>query len=103
MSHIANPVAQNDRMSKYESRQVLAKSLKRFMQRAGIKNPTALARKAKISHSHIRRYLKMESAATVDMLDALADALDVEPWELLTDSDAMRREAIERLLDPKRR
>lgn len=68
------------------------------MEARGIDSGNQLAGKAKIAQSHIGRMRREESAATVDMLDALAAALGVQPWELLADEEATRRAAMERML-----
>lgn len=58
----------------------------------------ALAKRAKVGHTHIGRLLRQESSPTLEFIDALADAFGVETWELLTDSEETRRIAIERAL-----
>jgi transcriptional regulator with XRE-family HTH domain len=89
----------NERMKKTSSRQILAENLARAMARsADMQNNLALARRAKVGNSHIGRILKQESAATVDMLDALAAALGLQPWELLTDSEATREAALKKIM-----
>lgn len=65
---------------------------------ADLKSNLALAKRAKVGNSHIGRILKEESSATVDMLDAIADALGVQPWELLIDSEAAREAAIRKIM-----
>ena len=63
-----------------------------------MQSQNALASRAKVAQSHVGRIRRQESAATVDMLDAIAGALGIQAWELLVDSDEMREEAIRRLL-----
>lgn len=38
---------------------------------------------------------------SIDLIEALAVALDCSAWELLVDDDDVRRQAIERMLGPK--
>lgn len=59
---------------------------------------TALARASKVAQSYLSRVLRGESAATVDTIEAIAKAFTCAPWELLVDSEAIRRVAIERVL-----
>jgi plasmid maintenance system antidote protein VapI len=86
-------------MKKPPSRQILATNLQRLMERSVDKqNNLALARHAKVGHTHIGRLLRMESSATTDMIDALAEAFGVQPWELLTDSESTRRAALQKMM-----
>lgn len=97
--HEASPIHETIGMGKPSSRQILADNLTRMMERSlDLKSQNALAARAKVAQSHVGRIRRQESAATVDMLDALASALGVQAWELLTDSDAAREEAMRRLL-----
>lgn len=90
-------IRNNDEVPKIPSRQILADNLDRILEKTGESN-NQLSARAKIAQSHIGRMRRQESAATVDMLDALASALGMEPWELLTDSETTRRSAMERML-----
>lgn len=89
----------NGAMKKPSSRQILAENLARAMARSvDLQNNLALAKRAKVGNSHIGRILKQESAATVDMLDAIADALGLQTWELLTNSEATREAAMKKIM-----
>ena len=80
-------------------RAALAKNLTdRMGASAGLQTQAALSERAGIAQSHISRIVRKESAATLDMLEALAHALGCEAWELLADSEHTRREAIERMI-----
>lgn len=86
-------------MRKNPSRQIVANNLTRFMaQSQDLKSNLALGKRAKVGHSHIGRILRGESSATTDMLDALASALGVQTWELLTDSEATREAALRKIM-----
>lgn len=95
---MASIYPQNGRMTKKASRQILAENLDKLMARfPGLESNYALGAKAKVAHSHIRRIRLQESAATVDMLDTIAEAFGIQPWELLTDGEEVRQSVIARL------
>lgn len=96
-SHMDGAIPNNMRVPKIPSRQILAANLDRLLEKSKESN-TALGKRAKIAQSHIGRMRRQESAATVDMLDDLADAFGLEPWALLTDSEVTRRNAVEMML-----
>ena len=80
-------------------RKVLASVLQGRMDASiDLSTQATLSERAKVAQSHVSRILRGESAATVDMLEALAAALRCQPWELLADSEQARREAIERMI-----
>jgi transcriptional regulator with XRE-family HTH domain len=86
-------------MKKIPARQRLAVNLARLMETTpGLNTFQAVAKRAGVAHSHIGRILHQQSSATVDMLDALAGAFGLEPWELLTDFETTREEALRRML-----
>jgi transcriptional regulator with XRE-family HTH domain len=86
-------------MKKEDLRQILARNLRAAMARdSTISTQEKLAAKSKLSQSHISRLLLCEAAATTDALMALAVAVRCEPWELLTDAQATRKAALEKLL-----
>ena len=92
-------ILQNDRMGKKSSRQILADNLDRLMgDSPGLSSNNALGLKAKVAHSHIRRIRLQESAATVDMLDSIAAAFGIQPWELLADGEEVRAEALSKMM-----
>lgn len=64
----------------------------------GADTQLTLAKRAGVGQSHISRILRQESAATIDVIASLAEALNIQPWELLADSDATRQAALEKML-----
>src|SRR4051812_29485243 len=88
VSHMVKAIGNNCVVPKIPSSQILAANLDQIIGRGKtFESNNELAAKAKVAQSHIGRMRRQESAATVDMLDALADAIGVEPWVLLTDSE----------------
>lgn len=86
-------------MKKTQLRQIVARNLRRAMERnPSCDTQTALAKRAGIGQSHVSRILRGESAATLDLLAAMAEALNIQPWELLADEEATRQAAIEKML-----
>lgn len=81
-------------------RQILAANLKKRMEERGMTQKNLEARSG-VSQSHISRIKRTESGATIDRLAAICGALGCQPWELLIDDEALRREAIERMLGPR--
>lgn len=83
--------SQTDGM-KRTSAQILADNLNRLMQaHPQLDNNVAVARAAGTTHSHIRRIRRQESMATIEMLDRIARAFGLEPFQLLMDGEEMRR------------
>lgn len=81
------------------SREVLAANLARLMEQTpGLNSQPAVGKRAGVAPTHVGRILRQESAATIDMLDAIAGAFGLTAWELLTDSEQTRRLAIERMM-----
>lgn len=81
-------------------REILAANLKNRMDERHMKQGD-LALRAGVAQSHISRLSRMESGATIDILASVSEALGCQPWELLIDDDAVRREAVERMLGPR--
>lgn len=80
-------------------RQILAHNLKTAMAHTpGAETQLALAKKAGIAQSHLSKLLRLEAAATTDLIAALARAPGREPWELLADSEATRQAALQRMI-----
>jgi transcriptional regulator with XRE-family HTH domain len=67
---------------RFSTREVLASNIRARAKRAGLPL-NHLADKARISRSHLYRVLRCKSAASVDFLDSLADALGIGAWLLL--------------------
>jgi hypothetical protein len=81
------------------SREILAANLARLMERTpGMNSQPTVGKRAGVAPTHIGRILRQESAATIDMLDAIAGAFGLTAWELLTDSEQTRQLAVERML-----
>ena len=68
-------------------------------------NKTELSRRAGLSREYLSRILNQNRNPTIAILEGLAEALDVEAWELLTDpAEAIRsmvasRQALEEELE----
>lgn len=96
---MATAILHNGPMKKALLRQILARNIERAMQvTPGVDTQMALAKRAGLGQSHISRILRGESAATIDVLTALAEALNIQPWELLADEETTRRAALEKML-----
>ncbi len=65
-------------------RQVVAKNLRRLRQDKGL-SQEELADRADINRNYVGMLEREEHAATVDMLEKLAEVLDVPPAHLLTE------------------
>lgn len=61
-------------------------------------NQTALAKRSGIAQTHISRLLRCSSAATLETVATLADALGIQPWELLVNDEATRAAILQRIL-----
>ena len=84
-----------------KTRKALARNLRRRMEEsADLRSQPAVAARSGISQTHISRMLRCTSAATVDMLEALARTFRCQAWELLVDEDQTREEALRRMLRP---
>jgi transcriptional regulator with XRE-family HTH domain len=71
-------------MKSTPSRNVLAQNLNRLMASTyALDSNTKMARHAKLGLGTIGRVRNAEVDATVDTLDKLAEAFDVQPWQLL--------------------
>ena len=65
-------------------RQTVAKNLKRLRRERGI-SQEELADKAEINRNYVGMIERSENAASVDMLEKLAEALEAEPFEFFSD------------------
>ena len=82
-----------------ELRKVVAHNLRRLMEATpGLDTQEAVARKAVIAQSHVSKILRCQANATLDLVAALARAFNVLPWELLANTEATRKAALERML-----
>lgn len=89
----------NGAMEKHLLRQILARNLLRAMERQpGVDTQPGLAKRAGIAQSQVSRIIRGEIGVGLDILGALADALGMDPWELLLDEEATRRNVLERIL-----
>lgn len=66
---------------------VFAKALRFHMKRQHITG-TKLEAKTGISRASISRWLNTQQAASIEAVGEIADALHVEPWQLLRDPEA---------------
>ena len=64
-----------------------------------LSSQAALARKSGVAQSYLSRVLRAKSAATIDQIERIAQAFGCQPFELLVDSEMIRRVAIERVLN----
>jgi transcriptional regulator with XRE-family HTH domain len=86
-------------MDKLQLRQVFVDNVERLMKdRPGLDTQTALAKKTGLTQGYISELLRCMSAPTTDTIAVFADAFDCEPWELLTDSETTRENAIRKIL-----
>ena len=65
------------------NRQVLATNIKTLMRHAGIQSQMQLSRYTGVSQTQIGNILRQEKAASIDLLERLANGLNCEPWLLL--------------------
>lgn len=84
-------------MKKEALRQILADNVDRRMEELRLTQPE-LAKKADIGQSHVSRILSGNQSIGLDVIAAVADALGCWAWELLVDSEQVRRNAVERIL-----
>lgn len=94
-------LAENPAVDKKTIHQVLAHNVRKIRNARGL-TQAQLGEKAKCGQSHISRIeaTTMPTGPTVEALDAIARALNVQPWELLVDDGPAREEAIRRMLGP---
>ena len=86
-------------MKKLEIRQVLARNLQDAIDRSPlIENQRRLALRSGVSPSHLSEIMRGLCSVTVDLVNDMAHALGVQPWELLADSESTKREALARML-----
>lgn len=76
------------RKAPHALRGLVAANVRRFMGRpgSGAPGPAELGKKAKVGKRTINRLLGSENSATLDTIEAVADALGVFPYELLLPS-----------------
>lgn len=86
----------NDEMAK-RLRKVLAENLNSAMQRQSLVQ-TDIEAKVGIGQSSVSRVLNEQSAVTLDLLEELARAVGMQPWELLVDGEATREQALRAIL-----
>jgi transcriptional regulator with XRE-family HTH domain len=98
-THPVRAVRENGSVKKRTSGQILAENLTRLMAESlDLRSNLALAKRAKVGHTHIGRILRLESSPTLEFVDAIATAFGVDTWELLTDGEEVRRLVLERAL-----
>lgn len=65
-------------------RRILAKNIRAALARTD-KPIVALADLAGVSSAHLYDVIRCEKAATIDFVEKVAEALELEPWQLLRD------------------
>jgi transcriptional regulator with XRE-family HTH domain len=95
--HSERRFAQNIHMPKLDIGQIFARNVKAARDARGM-NQSQLAKKSGVSNAHLSEVMSGINGITIQLLADIADALDVEPWELLADSKETKRRAMERLL-----
>lgn len=99
LRHTEMGFGENGRMAKLDIRQIFARNLREAVDKsATFDNPTELAKKAGMSHSHLSEVLRGITSITIDKVNDLADALKMQPWELLADSETTRQAAMAQML-----
>lgn len=99
LAHPDKPIGQNGRVKKADIRQILARNLREAMNNSQtLDTQLALAGRAGISQSHLSEILRGITSVTVDLVNDLAYALGMEPWELLADSEETRQAALAKLM-----
>jgi transcriptional regulator with XRE-family HTH domain len=88
---------ENGVMKKDEILQTFADNLAQGMAERGL-TQTALQIKSGVAQTHISRLLLCKNSATLETVAALAQALDMQPWELLVDDEATRRSILARMI-----
>jgi DNA-binding Xre family transcriptional regulator len=84
-------------MSKHSLRAIVASTVRTAMEvRPEISTQQKLAQRAGVAQSHISRLLKGENV-TLDVLEKVARALKVEPFELIIDNDRARLSLLARI------
>ncbi len=72
------------------NREVLASNIKSLMKQAGIESQAQLAKTTGISQTQIGNILRQEKAASIDLLERMANGLGCEPWLLLGPVDFLK-------------
>lgn len=65
------------------NREVLASNIKSLMKHIGIRSQAQLSSLTGISQTQIGNIFRHEKAASIDLLERLANGLNCEPWLLL--------------------
>lgn len=76
----------------------IANVTKRMADSAGLKTQVALSKKAGMSQSFLSEILSGQSIPTIETVAGIAEALGCQAWELLADSEATRKAALERMI-----
>lgn len=91
--------AENGRMNKPPIKEILARNIRAAMDSSNdLKTQKALASRAGISEAHLSDVLNQLVTAGVELVGQIAEALKLQPWELLADSETARQAAWARML-----
>lgn len=94
--HNVSAFAQNSGVD--EIHRIFVDNIRRLIESSGLGSQKALAIKAQMSGGFLSEILRGETSPSLKTVDKMAEALGVQPWELLADSEATRRAAIERMV-----
>lgn len=70
----------------------------RMRESVDVKTQTALASRAQMSQGFVSEILSGDSIPSLEIVERVAFALRCQPWELLADSEATRKAALERMI-----
>lgn len=85
-------------MPKLNIKEVFARNLSDAMDRSGLKQQVVADRAGGMSQGHISEMLKGETDVRIGTVQNLADALGIQAWELLAESDSAKMAALAKLL-----
>jgi transcriptional regulator with XRE-family HTH domain len=95
--HTVSGIGQNTGMPKIDIAQVFTSSVLRWRELRGM-NQSDLARKSGVSNAHLSEVMHGQSSITIDLVADIAEALGVEPWELLLESEFAKRIALAKMV-----
>ena len=91
-------IPENGGVKKEVLRQILARNVRERMDAGSIDTQPKLAKAAGVAQSHISRVVGGKQSIGLDVIAALSEAFECQPWELLANDEATRQEAMERMI-----